>query len=124
MNRRDFVKRTGLAAAAFSMLPAVELFAQKRNVRIGIIGVGLRGQNHLELALMRRDTEVVAICDINERMLKAALEIVKKSGKPTPKIFKGDVHAWKKLLELKDLDGVIIATPWEWHAPMIIGSLE
>jgi hypothetical protein len=124
MNRRDFVKRTGIAAAAFSILPAGELFAQKRNVRIGIIGVGLRGQNHLELALMRTDTEVVAICDINERMLTDALDMVKKSGKSTPKVFKGDVNAWKKLLELKDLDGVIIATPWEWHAPMIIGSLE
>lgn len=124
MNRRNFVKRTGIAAAAFSILPASSLFAQKRNVRIGIIGVGLRGQNHLELALMRTDTEVVAICDISERMLTDALELVKKSGKSTPKVFKGDVNAWKKLLELKDLDGVIIATPWEWHAPMIIGSLE
>jgi hypothetical protein len=124
MNRRDFVKRTSVAAAAFSILPASSLFAQKRNVRIGIIGVGLRGQNHLELALMRTDTEVVAICDINERMLTDALEMVKKSGKSTPKVFKGDVNAWKKMVELKDLDGVIIATPWEWHAPMIIGSLE
>lgn len=124
MNRRDFVKRTSVAAAAFSILPASSLFAQKRNVRIGIIGVGLRGQNHLELALMRTDTDVVAICDINERMLTDALETVKKSGKSAPKVFKGDVNAWKKLVELKDLDGVIIATPWEWHAPMIIGSLE
>lgn len=124
MNRRDFVKRTGIAAAAFSILPASSLIAQRRNVRIGIIGVGLRGQNHLELALMRSDTEVVAICDINERMLTGALDMVKKSGKTTPKVFKGDVNAWKKLLELKDLDGVIIATPWEWHTPMIIGSLE
>ncbi len=124
MNRRDFVKRTGIATAAFSILPASTLFAQRRNVRIGIIGVGLRGQNHLELALMRSDTEVVAICDINERMLTDALELVKKSGKSTPKVFRGDVNAWKKLLETKDLDGVIIATPWEWHAPMIIGSLE
>src|SRR5687767_1970574 len=107
MNRRDFVKRTGMAAAAFSVLPATELFAQKRNVRIGIIGVGLRGQNHLELALMRTDTEVVAICDINERMLTDALEMVKKSGKAAPKVFKDDVNAWKKLVELKDLDGVI-----------------
>lgn len=89
-----------------------------------MIGVGLRGQNHLELALKRSDTEVIAICDISERMLNDSLEMIKKSGKPTPKVFKGDVNAWKKLLETKDLDGVIIATPWEWHAPMILGSLE
>lgn len=126
MNRRNFVKNTGLAAAAFSILPSSQLFSQsiKTKVRLGIIGVGLRGQNHLDLALKRSDTEVVAICDINERMLNDALEQVKQAGKPTPKVFKGDVNAWKKLLEVKDLDGVIIATPWEWHAPMIIGSLE
>lgn len=126
MNRRNFVKNTGLAAAAFSILPSSQLFSQnvKSKVRLGIIGVGLRGQNHLDLALKRSDTEVVAICDISERMLNDSLEMIKKSGKPTPKVFKGDVNAWKKLLEVKDLDGVIIATPWEWHAPMIIGSLE
>lgn len=126
MNRRTFVKNAGLAAAAFSILPSSQVFSQsiKSKVRIGIIGVGLRGQNHLELALKRSDTEVVAICDINERMLTDSLEMIKKSGKPAPKVFKGDVNAWKKLLEVKDLDGVIIATPWEWHAPMILGSLE
>ncbi|HMV08252.1 MAG TPA: Gfo/Idh/MocA family oxidoreductase [Cyclobacteriaceae bacterium] len=126
MNRRNFVKNTGLAAAAFSILPSSQLFSRstKTKVRLGIIGVGLRGQNHLYLALKRSDTEVVAICDISERMLNDSLEMIKKSGKPTPKVFKGDVNAWKKLLEIKDLDGVIIATPWEWHAPMIIGSLE
>jgi hypothetical protein len=126
MNRRNFVKNTGLAAAAFSILPASQLFSQsiKSKVRLGIIGVGMRGQGHLELALKRTDTEVVAICDISERMLNDSLEIVKKSGKAMPKVFKGDVNAWKKLLEVKDLDGVIIATPWEWHAPMILGSLD
>jgi predicted dehydrogenase len=124
MNRRNFVKSTGIAAAAFSILPASQLFAQQQKIRIAIIGVGLRGQNHLELLLLRNDVEVVAICDINERMINDALELVKKSGKATPKVFKGDVNAWKKLLELKDLNGVIIATPWELHAPMIISSLE
>ena len=126
MNRRNFVKNTSLAAAAFAILPSSQLFSQsvKTKVRLGIIGVGLRGQNHLDLALKRSDTDVVAICDISERMLNDSLDMIKKSGKPTPKVFKGDVNAWKKLLEVKDLDGVIIATPWEWHAPMIIGSLE
>lgn len=126
MNRRTFVRNASLATAAISVLPASQLFSQrtKNKVNIAIIGVGLRGQNHLELLLKRSDVEVVAICDINERMLSDSLELVKKSGKPAPKIFKGDVNAWRKLLELKNLDGVIIATPWELHAPMIIGSLE
>jgi hypothetical protein len=124
MNRRNFVKNTGLATAAFSILPQLSLYAQTRSIRLGFIGVGLRGQNHLDLALRRKDTEVAAICDISDRMLETATGMIKKSGKPMPKIYKGDVNAWRKLLELKDLDGIIISTPWEWHAPMIIGCLE
>jgi predicted dehydrogenase len=42
-----------------------------------------------------------------------------------PEVYSGDTNAWKKLLQRKGgLDGVIIATPWEWHKPMIIGALE
>jgi len=124
MNRRTFAKNTGLATAALSILPSLTLYAQNRTVRLGFIGVGLRGQNHLDLALRRKDTEVVAICDINDRMLETSTNLIKKSGKAMPKIYKGDVNAWRKMLELKDLDGIIISTPWEWHTPMIIGCLE
>ncbi|MBO9202306.1 MULTISPECIES: Gfo/Idh/MocA family protein [Niastella] len=125
MNRRSFVKNTGLAAAGFAILPTTQSFtAPDPVVKLGIIGVGLRGQNHLNNALQRKDVSIVAICDIDDRMLEMATNLIQKSGKPMPKVFKGDPNAWKKLLELKELDGVIIATPWEWHTPMIIGSLE
>lgn len=123
MNRRTFTRQTALATAAISILPSLSL-ASTRPVRLALIGVGLRGQNHLSLALRRRDVEIVALCDINARMLGMAEDIVKKSGKKMPRIFTGDPYAWKKMLELKELDGVIISTPWEWHTPMIIGSLE
>lgn len=125
MNRRNFVRNAGIATAGFAILPAGRLFAgQQQKVRIGIIGVGLRGQNHLDNALRRSDVEVTAICDIDDRMLQMATDLIKKMGKPAPRIFKGDQYAWKKLVELKELDGVLIATPWEWHAPMILGALE
>ncbi len=122
MKRRTFVQRSALAVAAASILPSLPVADKK--VRLALIGVGLRGQNHLENALRRTDTDVVAICDVDDRMLGMASEIIKKSGKPMPQVFKGDVYAYRKLLELKNIDGVIIATPWEWHAPMIIDSLQ
>jgi len=123
MHRRSFVKNTALVSAGFAILPSGSLFAET-TVKIAIIGVGLRGQNHLELALRRKDVEVVAICDIDDRMLQMSANIFKEFKKPMPKIFKGDPYAWRKLLELKEIDGVIIATPWEWHATMCIESLE
>jgi len=125
MKRRTFVQQSALAVAAAGILPSAQHFgAAPKKARLAMIGVGLRGQNHLDNALRRNDTDVVAICDVDDRMLDMAGEIIKKSGKPAPKVFKGDPYAYRKLLELKDIDGVIIATPWEWHAPMILDSLQ
>jgi predicted dehydrogenase len=125
MKRRDFVKDISIAAAGVSLFRPSRLFAQHAatKVRLGIIGVGLRGQNHLQNALLRSDVDIVAICDIDDRMLQSAKEIITKSGKPMPKIFTGDPHAYRKMLEEKDLQGIIIATPWEWHAPMVLDGL-
>ena len=125
-SRRDFVKTTGLTAAGLSLFPASRLMAAggSDKVRIGLIGTGLRGQNHLELLLRKPDVDLVAICDVDAVMLQSATQHIQKSGKAMPKVFTGDVYAWKQLLELKDLDAVIIATPWEWHKPMVMGALE
>lgn len=125
MNRRSFVKNTGLTTAGVAMLPNIILATSKQQkVKLGFIGVGLRGQNHLDNALRRKDVEVVSICDIDERMLQSANNLFKKHNKPQAKVYTGDVNAWKKIVEQKDIDGVIISTPWEWHAPMIIYSAQ
>ena len=126
MHRKQFIKNTTLTAASLAMLPVTTLFANnvKDKIKLALIGTGLRGQNHLDLILRREDVELLAICDIDDRMLKSAKEMIAASKKQLPQIFTGDNYAWKKMLELKDIDGVIIATPWEWHKPMIIGALE
>ena len=126
MKRKDFIKNTSLAAASLTVIPSMNLFSQGNapKIRVAIIGVGLRGQNHLDLLLRREDVEVVAICDIDDRMLSMSKGMITKSGKKMPQIFSGDTYAWKKMLELKGIDGVVIATPWEWHKPMIIGAVE
>lgn len=127
MKRRTFVQNTMMAATAASIIPASHLMANTKAdkiVRLAFIGVGLRGQNHLDNALRRADTDVVAICDIDENMLNMAAGVIKKSGKPMPQVFKGDPYAYRKLLEQKNIDAVLIATPWEWHCPMIIDSLQ
>src|SRR5688572_7654836 len=126
MNRKDFIKNSGLAVASLAVLAPGELSAGwiASKVKVGIIGVGLRGQKHLDLLLRRDDVDLAAICDIDERMLRTSREMITKSGKKMPLVFTGDPYAWKKMLEIKDLDAIIIATPWEWHKPMIISALE
>ena len=126
MKRREFVKNTGVTAASLAMLSRENLFASSpaATIKLGMIGTGLRGQNHIDLLLRREDVELVAICDIDERMLGSSRQIITRSGKKMPQVYTGNDYAWKQMLEKEKLDAVIIATPWEWHMPMIIGTLE
>ena len=83
MNRRDFVKTSGLTAAALTAMPEKSLFASfaGEKLKIAIIGVGLRGLSHLDLILKRNDVELVAICDVDPQMLERAKKMITKSGK-------------------------------------------
>lgn len=127
MKRRNFIANSAALGVGLSILSnPIKSFAQNGNnvVKMGIIGVGLRGQNHLDLLLRRSDVEIVAICDIDEKMISMSNNIISKSGKKIPKIYKGDNYAWKNLLEKEKLDAIIISTPWEWHKEMIISCIE
>jgi predicted dehydrogenase len=125
-SRRDFIKSTTLAGAGLTLLPSQTLFSreQEPKLRLGIIGTGLRGQSHLSLALQRSDVEVTALCDIQQHMMDIALDMVSKSGKPKPQVIMEGPYGYKKLLENRQLDAVIIATPWEWHYPMCIDAMN
>lgn len=124
--RRKFMKATAIASAAFSILPSSVLFGQDKaaKVRVGFIGVGLRGQNHLDLALRRKDVDVIALCDIQQRMIDMSLKLVEKSGKPKPLIILDGPYGYRKMLENKNIDAVIISTPWEWHTIQCIDAMN
>ncbi len=124
--RRKFIKAAATGSLAFSILPSSILFAKDKDskVRLGFIGVGLRGQNHLDLALKRNDVEVVALCDVQQRMVDMSLDLITKSGKPKPLVILDGPYGYKKLLENKDIDAIIIATPWEWHTIMCLDAMN
>jgi len=125
MNRRDFIL-AGAALGAASLLPATPSWAAGRRVRLGMIGTGMRGQVLLQELLRRDDVQVAALCDIEPIMLQRALDMAAKAGKSAPKTYgqDRDAHAYRRLLQQRGLDAVIIATPWEWHAPMAIEAME
>jgi predicted dehydrogenase len=125
-SRRNFIKTSTVAGLGLSILPSSVAFPKDKEakVRLGFIGVGLRGQGHLELALRRNDVDVIAICDVQQRMIDMSMEIVKESGKPKPQVIMDGPYGYKKLLENKDIDAVIISTPWEWHTIMCLDSMN
>jgi predicted dehydrogenase len=129
MNRREFIAAgagTLITATAATSAFAAKPRGPRERLRVGIVGVGARGINHLQLLLERDDVDVVALCDIEPIWLDRALERIAKAGKRKPQTFgaNGDVHAYRQMYAKAKLDAVLIVTPWEWHAPMAIEAMK
>ena len=125
MNRRGFIKTGSVAAAAASILPSGTLFAKdKKKIKLGYIGVGMRGRNHVNLGLRRDDVEITAICDTQEDSLSRCREQFKKANKKLPNEYTGGIDAYKRMLEKEKLDAVIISTPWQFHHSQAIDSMK
>jgi len=120
-SRRDFVKTSTMLGAGLVLAPSMSFGmsnSTKEKLNIALIGVGLRGTNHLTNLLQRTDVTISAICDIDIKRINLCLEIIKKASKPSPKTFGKDSLDYKNLLEDNSVDAVIISTPWLWHARM------
>ncbi len=125
MKRREFLQTGAIAAAGFAILPSGSLFAGTNGkVRLGYIGVGARGMSHISEGCLRDDVEIVAICDTQESSLKICREYMAKKGRPAAKEYTGGIDAYKGLLDRKDIDAVIIATPWQFHHSQSIDAMK
>lgn len=126
LSRRNFVKNLSITAAGLSVVNPFNSYAKsgEAKVKLGFIGTGLRGQAHLATVLKRDDVEIIAICDIDSRMLQMSKELISKLGKKMPPIYTGNDYSYRELLALKNVDAIIISTPWEWHKPMIMDALS
>ncbi len=125
-NRRNFIKTGLITGVGLSIAPPISfgMSSGADKVRIGFIGVGLRGRSHLDNFLQRDDVIVPAICDINSRALEQAGELFIKHNHPAPDVFTGDDFAFMELLARNDIDGVIISTPWLWHTRMAVAAMR
>ena len=127
-SRREFVKQSALIGTGLALSPAFA-FAQDikpltEKLRVGLIGVGLRGTNHLQNLLYRDDVEIVAVCDIDTRRMPVVKELLKKHKHKAVKQFTANELDYKNLLALDNIDAVIISTPWLWHARMAKDAMK
>lgn len=95
-----------------------------KTVRVGFIGLGMRGPGAVERWTHIPGTQIVALCDLRPERVEAAQQILDKAGLPRAAGYSGTEDAWKKLCERNDLDLVYIATDWKHHAPMAIYAME
>ena len=124
--RRDFIRNSMIAGAGIVLAPTAFAIGSEldgRKLRVGLIGVGERGSMHLNNLLLRKDILVTAICDTDPIRVAAAQNRIAKSGQKKALIFDKNELDYKNLLELKDVDAVVISTPWLWHTRMAKDSM-
>jgi len=123
MNRRSFLK-TGAAATAAFATRFVTAAEGQGVVRFGIIGTGGRGTSLLQTLLLFSQAEVPAVCDVVRDRAEYAANLVEKKSNRRPTVYAGGESVWEEMVNRPDLDAVIIATPWEWHARMAVVAMR
>ena len=122
MDRRDFLSAAGAGLAA-SALPAVHVAAQdKKPLRVGLIGTGWYGKCSIFRLIQVAPVEVVALCDVDKKMLAEAADLI---GERTRSDKKPRLHGdYREMLKEKDFDVVMVETPDHWHALPMIAAVQ
>lgn len=118
IRRREFIK-TATVAGAMTNSPAVLAAGRSPNDTIGVavLGVGTRGIYLLEQFQDCPKTEIRAISDLYTPNVKRAVETAKNKNLRVEK-------EWRKAIESKDIDAVVVATPDFWHAKMTVAAAQ
>ena len=145
LSRRDLLKTATIGGLGLSVFGAEPLGATEQQVgtrpstqktmigarfeprdvvRLGIVGVGLRGTDVLGEFLAIDKVVVNAVCDVVKEKCERAARLVEKAGQKTPAIYADGERAFEKLSSRDDLDFIYIATPWEWHVPQVLAALK
>jgi predicted dehydrogenase len=112
-SRRDF-SRTSFALAAGSAMSAMRITGANERIRIGLIGSGGRGREDWGNFLKQADVGPVAVCDVYDPFREQGIAMTEGRAKP--------YKDFRKLIEQKDIDAVIVATPDHWHALITVAA--
>ena len=98
-------------------------FARHEEVRVGIVGTGLRGRSVLSELLGVDHVKIVALCDVVAEKAGHAAKMVTDKGQSAPTLFTNGPRAFEQLVARDDIDIVYTATPWEFHTPVMLAAL-
>ena len=122
MKRRKFLQNTGMFATGSLLVPAslqaAKKIAANEKINIGAIGINGMGWSDVRAILKNPEAQLVAICDVDKSVLdKRMAELAKENIKPTTY---GD---YRKLLDDKNVDAVVIGTPDHWHCKIMVDAV-
>ncbi len=124
-SRRNFIKTASVLAAG-SVLPfdvlanARKRVAPSDKINVALVGGHSMGWSDLESFLKNPETECVAMCDVDRNVLNQRTDDLVKMGHSRPKLY----IDYRKMLENKDIDVVIIGTPDHWHCMIFCDAIE
>ena len=120
MNRREFIGRAAGAVAAMTAMTSdtgrARSVPSSDEINLGVIGVGSRGREVMRHFLRFPGVKIRGLCDIYEPRFAEARRVLREEV-PT-------YRDYRKLLEARDLDAIIVATPLYLHAEHVIASLD
>ena len=126
LNRRSFIQKASASAAGagiFSILPSGiwnSDVSPGDKINIALIGCNSQGFWDLKCHLDLGDVNCTALCDIDSKVLNNRAAEIKKTYNKEPKLY-GD---FRKMLEQKDIDAVIIGTPDHWHCLQLVYACQ
>jgi predicted dehydrogenase len=100
--------------------PSGRVISPNDQVRIAVIGVRGRGQDHVRAYARMADVTVAALCDCDLNVIPAALRVATEAGKPEPSV----VPDLRRIIDDPSIDAVSIATPNHWHALASIWAMQ
>jgi predicted dehydrogenase len=116
METRRAFSRTTIAAAAGTALSASRVWGANGRIRMGLIGSGGRGREDWGNFLKQPEVEPVAVCDVYDPHREQGIALSGGRAKP--------YKDFRRLLEEKDIDAVIVAAPDHWHALMTVAACD
>ena len=126
LNRRNFIQKATVSAAGvgvFSIVPSEiwkQVVAPSDKINIALIGCKNQGFWDLKCHLDYDDVNCVALCDVDSTVLNDRASEIKKTYNQEPKLYSD----FRKMLEQKDIDAVIIGTPDHWHCLQLVYACQ
>lgn len=129
MHRKTFIKNAVLSAAAFSIVPRHVLggkgyLAPSDKINLGFIGNGKMGRGLLNSMNKLPDTITLATCDVDKKKLAHFQTLAIEANKTKTATNVEAYGDYRELLNRKDIDAVVVATPDHWHAQISIDAAK
>jgi predicted dehydrogenase len=93
-------------------------------LRVGFVGVGLKGSSHVGTLLRLEGVDLRAVCDVREIQCRETQEQAKRLGKQPPAMYARGDRDFERMCAEQELDLVYTATPWRWHVPVCLAAMK